>query len=353
MDPGSVIAEIVGRVLPHYGAVGEGARVRPFGTGLINKTFLVEDGARERFVLQWVSPIFPPGIHRNIEAVTAGLQARGLRTPRLIRTRDGQLCLQLEGGGVWRLMTHIEGVSFDVIGSPAQARAAGVLVGQFHQAVETVDHDFAERRRGAHDTPRHLERLRQAVATHGGHRLYGQVQPLGQQMLARAATLPPLPALAERVCHGDLKFNNILWAPDAPAEPICLIDLDTVGPALLAFELGDAWRSWCNRNGENRAEADFDLQILAASLEGYRAGLGRPLAEAERRALLLGLEWVSLELAVRFATDALDETYFGWDAAAFPSRGDHNLVRAQGQWSLHEAVVASRPRRAQLLDLDD
>ena len=131
--------------------------------------------------------------------------------------------------------------------------------------------------------------------------------------------------------------------------PLCLIDLDTVGPGLLAFELGDAWRSWCNRHGEDQPQAAFDLGILAASLDGYRAGIGRPLQDDERRALLLGLEWVSLELAVRFCTDALEESYFGWDPEAFPTRGDHNLVRAQGQWSLHEAVVASRAERTQLL----
>jgi Ser/Thr protein kinase RdoA (MazF antagonist) len=350
VDPAGLDREIAEHVLPHWAAIGPSPAVRRFGTGLINRTFLVEDAAGGRFVLQWVSPIFPPGIHRNIEAVTARLHDRGMVTPRLFPTRAGGLYVDLSPGGVWRLMTHIEGTSFDVIGSPAQARAAGQLVGRFHHAVEGLDHDFSERRRGAHDTPRHLQRLREALAAHSGHRLYPQVERLGRSLLDRAAELPPLPALAERVCHGDLKFNNILFHP--AGDPLCLIDLDTVGPQLLAFELGDAWRSWCNRSGENRAEADFDLEILASSLEGYRAGLGRPLGEPERRALLSGLEWVSLELAVRFAADALEESYFGWDAQSFPTRGDHNLVRAQGQWSLHEAVVATRPQRAHLLELD-
>ena len=304
-------------------------------------------------MLQRVNAIFPVGIHRNILAVTEHLQARGMLTPRLLPTREGELCLQLGAQGVWRLMTFVDGVTFDVIAAPEQARAAGALVGRFHRAVESLDHDFAERRRGAHDTPRHLERLRAALAAHGAHRLHGTVGPLARAMLERAAALPPLPALAERVCHGDLKFNNVLFATGADgrgADPLCLIDLDTVGPGLLAFELGDAWRSWCNRHGEDQPEAAFDLAILAASLEGYRGGLGRPLSPDEGRALLLGLEWVSLELAVRFVTDALDESYFGWNSDRFPTRGDHNLTRAQGQWSLHEAVVATRRERAHLLE---
>src|SRR5206468_3646977 len=114
-----------------------------------------------------------------------------------------------------------------------QARAAGALVGRFHAAVDDLDHPFTGMRAGVHDTPRHLARLDEAVAGHRGHRLAAQVQPLAQAIVAGAAALPPLPELAPRVCHGDLKFNNILFGGTRPpddARAIALIDLDTVGP---------------------------------------------------------------------------------------------------------------------------
>src|SRR6185503_10867856 len=163
-------------------------------------------------------------------------------------------------------------------------------------------HAFVGMRVGVHDTPRHLARLEEAVAVHAGHRLIAEVRPLARAILDGAGALPPLPALPARICHGDLKFNNILFAgrePPDDARAICLIDLDTVGPLSLAFELGDAWRSWCNRAGEDDVNAVLDLEILGASLRGYIAGLGRALSDDERRALLLGVEWVSLELAAR------------------------------------------------------
>ena len=69
----------------------------------------------------------------------------------------------------------------------------------------------------------------------------------------------------------------------------------------------------------------------------------------EQRALLLAPEWISLELAARFAADALDESYFGWNAHRFLSRGEHNLTRARGQWSLHGALVQTRSARALVL----
>jgi len=198
----------------------------------------------------------------------------------------------------------------------------------------------------------HLARLAEAVTAHGGHRLIADVRPLAAEIRAGATALAPLPALPPRICHGDLKFNNILFAgrqPPDDARAICLIDLDTVGPLSLAYELGDAWRSWCNRAGEDNVQAKLDLEILGASLRGYVAGLGRALTADERHGLLLGVEWVSLELSARFAADALDESYFGWDAARFPGRGEHNLVRARGQWSLHQELLATRDQRASML----
>ena len=347
------LGEIRAEVLPHY-AGWEGATVARIGSGLINRSYLVERGAggqAARAVLQAVSAIFPPEIHHNIAAVTERLAAAGLTTPRLLPTREGRGYLTA-AGGVWRMLSHVDGVSFDVVASAAQARAAGELVGRFHAAVAGIDHAFVGMRVGVHDTPRHLARLGEALATHARHRLSAQVRPLAEAILAAAAGLPPLPALPPFIGHGDLKFNNILFAgraPPADARAICLIDLDTVGPQSLAFELGDAWRSWCNRAGEDDVNAVVDLEIMRASLQGYVAGLGRDLVADERRALLLGVEWVSLELAARFADDALFESYFGWDAARFAGRGEHNLVRARGQWSLHEALRASRAERERML----
>jgi Ser/Thr protein kinase RdoA (MazF antagonist) len=347
------LAEIRAQVLPHYDGWA-GAVVTRIGSGLINRSYLVARADGTRAVLQAVNPIFPPAIQDNIAAVTERLAAAGLVTPRLLPTRAGAPYLAADGGGVWRLQTHLDGVSFDVVGSAEQARAAGELVGRFHAAVDGLRHPFAGMRVGVHDTPRHLARLDEAVATQGGHRLIGQVKPVAEAIRAGAAALPPLPSLPLRICHGDLKFNNILFAGAAPpddARAVALIDLDTVGPLSLAYELGDAWRSWCNRAGEDDVNAVVDLEIIGASLRGYRAGLGRDLSTDERRGLLLGVEWVSLELAARFAADALFESYFGWDAARFPGRGEHNLVRARGQWSLHQALRATRDERAAMLAL--
>jgi Ser/Thr protein kinase RdoA (MazF antagonist) len=342
------------RVLPQYPG-WEGARVAPLTGGLINRTFLLTK-AGARAVLQRVSPVFSPRIHENIQAVTRRLDDAGLLTPRLIPTRRGKLFVdgvEPAGAGVWRLMTHIDGVSFDAVTGATQAQEAGILIARFHRALDGLAHAFVGGRAGVHDTPRHLARLAQALAEQPAHRLIGQVRPLADAILAGAAALPALPALPPRLCHGDLKFSNILFAGREAAahdQALCLIDLDTVGPLSLAYELGDAWRSWCNRAGEDTPRATLDLGVFDASVEGYREGLGHGLDAETRRGLLLGVEWVSLELAARFAADALFEAYFGWDDVRFAGRGEHNLVRARGQWALHEALLTTRAARADTLE---
>lgn len=339
-------------VLPSW-AGWEAATVVPLAGGLINRTFLLRRGDA-RAILQRVSPVFSPRIHENIEAVTRRLEAAGLTTPRLVPTREGALFLEAsKGAGSWRMLTHVEGLAFDAVARVSQARSAGALIARFHRALDDLRHDFVGMRAGVHDTPAHLRRLAEAVAAHPDHRLAAEVAPLAAAIAFRARELPPLPPLPARVCHGDLKFSNLLFAdhePPAFDRAVCLIDLDTVGPLSLAYELGDAWRSWCNRAGEDEIEARLDLEVLRASVEGYREGWGEPLDGATRSALVLGVEWISLELAARFAADALLETYFGWDPRRFAGRGEHNFVRARGQWSLHEALVATRAARTELLN---
>ncbi len=338
------------RAVARYPAL-QGARLSPYGTGLINETFLAQTETA-RLLVQKVNRIFVPAVADNIEAVTVRLAEAGIVTPRLVDATGGRHCVDLGTDGVWRVMTFMEGVSFEAAAHPAQVRDAGRLIARFHGALRGLSHSFVGMRLGVHDTAAHLRRLGEAVAAHPRHRLSRQVGELATQLQQSAAALPPLPNLPLQICHGDLKFNNILFAAGTGADSaraLCLIDLDTVGPMSLAHEMGDALRSWCNRAGENAPEAELDLEIFRAAVEGYREGRGGPLTAREAQALLLGAEWVSLELAARFAADALNESYFGWDAARFASRGDHNLTRAAGQWSCHQALVDSRPARSRWL----
>jgi Ser/Thr protein kinase RdoA (MazF antagonist) len=138
------------------------------------------------------------------------------------------------------------------------------------------------------------------------------------------------------LAHGDLKISNLRFSKDG--EGLALLDLDTMGYLSRDVEMGDAWRSWCNKSAEDAEESEFSLPFFQASAAGYLSIC--PLTVVEREALPLGVERICVELAARFAADALHESYFGWSSKVAPTRGDHNLMRARGQLSLARSVRA-------------
>jgi Ser/Thr protein kinase RdoA (MazF antagonist) len=304
--------------------------------GLINATYAVHRDGAPIAVLQRLHPIFGPEVNLDIEAVTAHLAARGLITPRLVRTRDGR-AWHAHDGWTWRALSWVDGATVHRVPDPAWAEAGGALVGAFHRAIADLAHDYAFARAGVHDTQAHVARLAAHVAAGGAV----EAVALGREIIEAVQDLPVMPDVPHRHCHGDLKISNLLFAAP-PVRGVCLVDLDTLGRSTMAFELGDAMRSWCNPHGEDVGRVSFELSTFAAAMRGFRGVADAIVSDDERIAIVIGLETVCLELAARFAVDVFRDDYFGWDPARFPSRRAHNLVRAQGQLTLGRAVRAAR-----------
>jgi Ser/Thr protein kinase RdoA (MazF antagonist) len=305
-------------------------------SGLINPTWFVRTRGGAALVLQRLNPIFSAEVNVDIAAVTEHLARRGLMTPRLVPTRGGALWLEREGT-VWRALTRIEGICRDALESPAQAHAAGRLLATFHRAVADLEHSFRNRRLGVHDTPRHLRLLREALAAHRDHRHFAAVLPLGERVLALAEALPPLPASIDRIVHGDPKISNLMFAPGED-RALCMIDLDTLARMPVALELGDALRSWCNPATEDASQARFVRPLFEQAVAGYAQAAEGFLTEAEWRAIPLGTLTVTVELAARFCTDALNERYFGWNRTRYESASAHNQARTRGQLQVAEGL---------------
>ena len=320
------------------------ADIAPVPGGLINATYAVRVGGVPVAVVQRLHPVFGAEVNRDIDAVTTHLSSRGLVTPRIVHAQSGEPWVAHDGR-VWRAMTWVDGASVHRVPDPSWAESAGELVGRFHLAVADFAHDYAFVRAGVHDTAAHLDRLRAAVEAGGDD----EARALGREVLAAATALPPLPVLPRRHCHGDLKISNVMFLE--PARAHCLVDLDTVGLGTMAFELGDAMRSWCNPHGEDAAAVAFELPIFEAAMRGFLRIAGSVLTPDERGAIVTGLETVCIELAARFAVDVFRDEYFGWDPARFPTRRAHNLVRARGQLALGHAVRAARQDARAILGL--
>ena len=114
-------------------------------------------------------------------------------------------------------------------------------------------------------------------------------------------------------------------------------------------ELGDALRSWCNTAGEDNPEAIFDLDIFSAAIRGLGDGGSERFAlQTEWAAIIPGLERITLNLTARFAADALQERYFGWNETR-GGRGEHNLLRARSQLSLLHKIRAKQTEIKRIL----
>ena len=323
------------------------ATVSAISTGLINKTYRLDLPDGRVFALQAVSPIFAPAVHEDIEAVTEHLEKKGLETPRLVRTVAGEL-YATHGGEIWRVLTWIDGVTLDRVRAPEDALRAASLLGGFHRALADLQHAFKARRLGVHDTSKHLAHLRESLHACADHRLYADVAAIAEEIFEKAADLPDSSSISERVVHGDPKISNVIFDRETGAAR-ALVDLDTVAPMHLPLELGDALRSWCNPAGEDQNAVRFSLPIYTAAITGYASSVSGFITPEEVALIVPATATIMVELAARFAADALREKYFGWDPRRFATRGEHNLLRARGQLALARDFAAQRAGAERIL----
>jgi Ser/Thr protein kinase RdoA (MazF antagonist) len=322
--------------------------IEPIRTGLINRTFRVTAPDGVTSILQCVNAIHPPTVHFDIAAITAHLHQHGVLTPTLLATTAGSAWVEIRGR-IWRMLSYVDGDTRSELHRATEARSAGCMLARFHVALLDYPGPLHNSRLGVHDFDRHIAFLRQTLATRHEHSRYQQVIQLAERVLDYSRELPPLPKLPDRLVHGDPKIGNFIFRRGSD-DAICLVDLDTLSRMPLAFEIGDALRSWCNPSGEDDAHGDFSLNLLRAAIEGYATIAREHLDRDEWRAFVPGTLRIQIELAARFCADALNESYFGWNPARYASCSEHNEVRAAGQLSAAQSLAAQRGTAEEIVE---
>ena len=325
-------------VLAEYGV--EAVSIAPLGNGLINLTLQVDGADSTRYVLQRLHRVFTAEVNEALDAVTRHLEAKGLPTPRLIRTTRDKLYVEADGS-IWRMLCFVDGRTFDSVPNSTVAREAGALLARFHCALVDLDYVFSGRRGFVHDLGCHLEALRATLMAYRDHRLFRDVKQLSDKIFELSDTIADVLTISDRVIHGDPKISNLMFSSDG-ARAYCLLDLDTLAYRPLVFELGDAFRSWCNPCGEDTTDTFFSMPLFEAAINGYAEAARGFIRVNEWQSIVAATQSLFAELAARFCIDALRAEYFGWDPKRFGSLGEHNLVRASGQ------VCAARSLAMQL-----
>lgn len=314
------------------------ADLQPLGNGLINDTYLVTTAAA-CFVLQRINrQVFPVPelISANLLALNQHARQKDgakLQLPETLKTNAGQLFYQAGNGDFWRAQSFIADTkSLETLGSSADAEQAGFALGHFHHLFSDLDpallHDTLP---GFHITPRYLSHY---------HRVLGEApikDPYCGDFIEQSGHLADTLAQAEqqgllplRVTHGDPKLNNFLFDVQT-GRVVSLIDLDTVKPGLVHYDIGDCLRSCC----QTFEPIGFNLDICAGLLKSYLTEAGAFFTEHDYQFLYPAIQLIPFELGLRFYTDYLEgNRYFK------VTEPEQNLRRAADQFRLCENIMA-------------
>lgn len=333
--------------------------LQPFGTGNINDTYLVTTAGRSerRFILQRLNRrVFaqPERVMANIRVLTEHVRERQQRDPeaggrpwvlpRVLSTRLGLDHWRAPDRSFWRALSYLDGAeSFNTIQNPAHAREVGYALGRLHRLLSDLDPNrLAETLPGFHVTPGYLARFDVVMARRtppDSAELcwcldFIERRRRGAAVLEDAKARGLLPV---RSIHGDPKVDNVM-IDRASGRASGLVDLDTVQPGLIHYDLGDCLRSACNPLGESPVHwqaVRFDLDLARALLQGYLGEARYFLTATDRAYIHDAVRLIAFELGLRFVTDHLaGDLYFKVE-----HRG-HNLQRALVQFRLCQDIEA-------------
>ncbi|WP_227498504.1 phosphotransferase enzyme family protein [Synechococcus sp. PCC 7336] len=331
--------------------------VCPLGSGLINDTFLatLAGTAGRRFVLQRLNRhVFrqPELVMQNLRVFSAharqrlpdlGLElGRRWEVPQVLAAKNDRDYYIDEFGSFWRAISYIDSsATIGKLETVAQAREVGCALGIFHTLSSDLDCDrLADTLEGFHIAPAYLRQFDEVLEgcelPHSSAVKYC-LKFVGDRRdwVSVLEDAKAAGVLRLQTIHGDPKVNNILLDAQT-GQAISLIDLDTVKPGLVHYDLGDCLRSGCKRSDSSRREfgrVRFDLDLCRGILQGYFARARAIWTEADRDYLFDAIRLIPFELGLRYIADYLaGNIYF---KIGHP---EQNLVRARMQFKLVESI---------------
>lgn len=328
--------------------------INPLGHGLINDTFLVNTGATQ-FVLQGInSRVFaqPELVIANLQQLNrhiAQLDQENvrLRVPALLPAEDGQAFCRDQTGQIWRALELISPAeSREQVSSDLEASQVGFALGHFHLLCDSLSPDaLFDTLPGFHITPSYFQDYLEIidrpiqVQADAGFQHCQQFIASFQDRISVLEQAKQRGELRERVIHGDPKLNNFLFEPGSD-RIVSLIDLDTVKPGLVHYDIGDCLRSSCHIRQSNQ----FDVARCKIILTSYLAEAGRFFAPADYDHLYAAILLIPFELGLRFFCDYLQgNRYFK------VNQPRENLNRAIEQFTLCKSIAQQEAELMQVI----
>jgi hypothetical protein len=357
MDP-------IWQVAEQFTPQGTVVDVQEFGNGNINDTYLVtvsckgdaDIGDEDRFILQRINThVFtsPNLITRNLRTFTEHAVNR-LKTmeveapfrwevPQIYVTRSGEDYHIDPSGSFWRAISFVnQSHSYDTALNARHAREVGYALGRFQSLTSDLNTEkMYDTLEGYHITPQYLGKYDE-IMNRNPQVVDSPEAQYCHHMIAEhrfwASVLEDAKGSGElqmRIIHGDPKINNIMIC-DLTGKAVSVIDLDTVKPGLVHYDIGDCLRSSCNPLGEETTDfknVRFDIHLARSILEGYISIADGFLTENDYAYMYDAICLIPFELGLRFFSDYLvGNVYFK------VKRERHNLERALVQFKLMESI---------------
>jgi len=362
---GELLLDVLKAIATQFQIRGVITGITPLGEGNVNETYLVtceedvlqgkvlQEQLLMRYVMQRINTaVFPRPdlVMANIDVLARHVASRPLNkdwvTPTAIPIRHGSQTWLEKEGQVWRMLTFVENAhTLQTIESSQEARQVGRALGVFHHLVSAIPSDaLADTLPGFHVTPGYVRSFKTVLAkamTAPQFSISSELEACLNFVQQRTGGVDVLEAalargeLQTRPIHGDPKVNNVMVC-STTGRALAMVDLDTIKPGLVHYDIGDCCRSGCNRQGEETKELEsvmFDIGLCEAILEGYLSAAQETLNNHDFDYIYDAIHLITFELGLRFLTDHLaGNIYFKIN------QPDHNLHRARVQFKLLESI---------------
>jgi len=279
--------------------------------GLINDTYAVSDEGEIKFILQRINDsVFTNtgALTHNIELLLPLLKGPGYRSIRLFPDIRGDHFPRIDGN-LWRLMEFVpDSLVHQTTSDPGIAYQTGRILGIFHEFLREFDTNMLQVTLPRfHDAKFRMEQFKAALKGASASRMQaaaGEVDFV--KRFGRKFTSVSMEKLPLRVCHNDTKLNNVLFSRHGQA--LCLIDLDTLMPGSILFDLGDAIRTLANPVREDETDTQrirFDRSMFRAFVQGL-GSVPLVLSDEEKELIPWSAAYMPFLHGLRALTDFLE-----------------------------------------------
>jgi Ser/Thr protein kinase RdoA (MazF antagonist) len=327
--------------------------ITPLGNGLINDTFLVKTN-KKPFVLQRINAqVFPKPklILENLLLLNQHIRKKKvnavkLKVPDVIKTINNEFFYIDQKNDFWRSLQFVNHtVSRELISTLDEAEQVGFALAHFHCLLSDANiKSFNDTLPGFHITSgyfQHYLRVENQCESSFDSLKVDNCRKFILKFQSRINVLEDARQkgwLTERIIHGDPKFNNFLFDEQSD-RIISLIDLDTVKPGLVHYDIADCLRSCCHIHQSNT----FDLEIFRVILSSY-LNQADFFTSRDYQFLYPAIQLIPFELGLRFFIDYLeDNCYFKVD---YP---EQNLDKATAQFELCSCITSQESEIKQII----